>query len=130
MTKFLSTFIAAGMSRYRAFADSGAWVLVILGVVLFSLRTPFSSGGFVNLPEVATVLQGLGLVFTFAGLSIMVSILMFPQISIGVLWRQVIQENVAAAIALVGILLFNGMLILACVTWATQALSLVGMRGA
>lgn len=121
----LGDFLQVGVNRYRAFLDSGAWILLILGVVLFSLRTPFASGGFVNLPELATVLQGLGLVFSFAGLSIMVSILMFPQVSVGELWRGVTErESVASAIALVGVLLFNGVLILGCVTWAAQALSL------
>lgn len=122
-------------NRAKAFGDSGAWLLIIVGMVLFIARMPFAPGGWLNLPVAVTVFQTAGLMFTIAGLQIMISRLVWPGISVSRLAAQVVgdvppqsaldgpaRSPLAAAVMLAGLFVYNGVTTIAFVTWLASAM--------
>lgn len=113
--------------RAKAFGDSGAWLLIIVGLLLFVARVPFAPGGWINLPVAVTVFQTAGLMFTIAGLQIMISRLVWPGISVSRLAAAVVdpqgnQSPLAAAVMLAGLFIYNGVTTIAFVTWLASAM--------
>lgn len=112
-------------NRAKAFGDTGAWLLILVGVLLFASRLTFTPTGFVNLPVVVTILQTAGLMFAIAGLQIMISRLVWPGISVTKLITQAgdgAGDSVAAALVLAGLFLYNGLTTVAFVLWLSSAL--------
>lgn len=114
-------------NRAKAFGDSGAWLCIIVGLLLFVSRIPFAPGGFINLPVAVTVFQTAGLMFTIAGLQIMVSRLVWPTISVSGLIAIVVtpegdQSPLSAALILAGLFIYNGVTTIAFVTWLASAM--------
>lgn len=110
-------------TRVRALFNTGAWLLIFLGLLAFSVNIPLQSFGWVNLPVAATVFQTAGLVFMLCGFAIQASIIVWPQLNAGDLYRKVITENSnAAGLVLLGLLVFNAMVILAFTLWLSGAL--------
>lgn len=109
----------------RAFAllDSGAWLLIALGLLMFAARIPLTTMGFVNLPVAMTVLQTAGLMFTIAGIQVMISMLVWPSLKFGELCTQAIREkSVASALIILGLMVFNGLATVAFVLWLASAM--------
>jgi hypothetical protein len=109
-----------------AFFSPLAWVLIIVGSMLLSSRLPTSSG-WINLPELVTVLQLAGGIFVLCGFGMISSQVFWPQVSTGELMMQVRSGNTAAAVVLAGLKVFNGMALIAFAVWL--ALTVTGLAG-
>lgn len=105
--------------RLRAIFNLDAWVLIVIGLVLFGARTPLqASAAGINLPLLATVLQLSGFMFCMAGLQVLLSLLVWPQISVGELLQHAVQQgDFAAGVILLGLFIYNGLCMLAFVLW-------------
>lgn len=114
----MKTFFA----RLRAIGDSGAWLLIVMGMLLFSLRVEFAPGGWVNLPVMFTVIQAAGLIFAIAGLQLIASMLFWPGVRVGPLMDEVHKGSVAAGVSILGLFIFNGLGIIATVMWVSASL--------
>jgi len=98
------------ISRFSALLDKSAWLLI----------APFILALFwVDKAMALTLLQWLIFAPVMAGVAIIVSRIVFPQINLSLLVEQVVKEqNRAAGILAGALLLFVALLILALVTWA------------
>lgn len=112
ITKFLKVF--------APLFDLYAWLMLLVGSVLFSARIPLPTESYVNLPVLETLLQITGGLFVICGFSLIVSRL-FWRIKYDVLQVQVLQGNVAAGILLAGLKIFNGLVVLGCAVWLALA---------
>lgn len=110
------------LTRIRAIGDSGAWLLIALGLLLFSLRVEFAPGGWVNLPVMFTVIQAAGLIFAIAGLQLIASMLFWPGVRVGPLMDAVHKGSISAGMAILGLFVFNGLGIVATVMWVSASL--------
>lgn len=117
--KFLETHF---FTRLKALINSGAWLLIVIGLLLFSMNIPLSNTGWINWPVAATVFQTGGLVFMLCGFTIIASIVVWPQIKVGDLLVLIRDGNVAAALVVLGLLIFDGLIIIAFVLWLAGAL--------
>ena len=108
--------------RYKPFINLSAWILIFVGLILFSLRVQFQPGGWINLPIAFTVFQTAGLMFALFGLQLMASLSLWPDINVRMLMLDVLKGNVAAGLVLLGLLLFNGISLVAIALWLTSAL--------
>lgn len=119
--------------RLNALRDSGAWTLIVLGLILFLIRIPMPSGWLINLPLAVTVIQTAGLVFAIAGLQILVSKLVWPGISVSTLVNTVQSEDstssTASGLTLLGLLIYNGLTTIAIVIWLLYSLGLNTVGG-
>lgn len=117
--------------RLRALKDPGAWTLITVGLILFLLRVPMPSTWFVNLPLAVTIVQTAGLVFTIAGLQILVSKLVWPNISVGRLIQAVqgSDDPISSGIVMFGLLVYNGLTTIAVVIWLLYSLGLSAPAG-
>lgn len=123
----LKTDLSNFLTRAKAFGDSGAWLCILVGLLLFCARLPFTAGGLINLPVAVTVFQTAGLMFAIAGLQIMISRLVWPGISVGLLLKAVYTgdgtpPSTPAALILFGLFIYNGLTTVAFVLWLTTAL--------
>ena len=110
----------------KPFWNPSAWVMIVLGAILFMLRVQFAPEGWVNLPELATLIELVGGLFIITGFQVMVSMLFWPDVSLASLLVEVRSGNVAAAVVVLGLKVFNGLSIIAFAIWL--ALSLNGAR--
>lgn len=115
MAKFLA-------SRIRVFFTPSAWGLVLLGMLMFCINLPLPQTSFVNFPVAATVFQTAGLMFMVFGFEMFASMFMWPDISLQKLIDEVYLGSVAAALVILGLLIFNGMVAIAFVLWLAPAL--------
>ncbi len=111
-----------GRIRAKALANSGAWLLILIGLVLFSINIPMESLGWVNLPVALTIFQTAGAVFMLCGFSMIASMVIWPQLNASQLLAQAMSGNVAAGLIILGLLLFNAIVILAFALWLSGAL--------
>jgi len=108
-----------------AFAHPEAWILIILGMTMFSIHTPLADTALVNFPYAATVFQTAGLMFSVFGFQIMASLFMWPTLSFPALLRAIGEDkNVAAGLAVMGLLVFNGLCMIAFTVWLSGTLSM------
>jgi hypothetical protein len=117
--------------RLKALKDAGAWTLITVGLVLFLLRFPLPNTWIINLPLAITIMQTAGLVFTIAGLQILVSKLVWPNISVSSL-IQTIQggnDSIASSLLMLGLLIYNGLTTIAVVIWLLYSLGLTAPVG-
>lgn len=118
------------LPRLRALKDPGAWTLITVGLILFLLRLPMPNTWFVNLPLAVTIMQTAGLIFTIAGLQILVSKLVWPNISVAKLVQKANEENsVASSLILFGLFVYNGLTTIAIVVWLLYSLGLSPRSG-
>lgn len=115
--------------RLDALKDPGAWTLITVGMVLFLLRVPMPNNWVVNLPLAITIMQTAGLIFTIAGIQILVSKLVWPDISVAVLVDDVQDKNTAAGLTLLGLFVYNGLTTIALVIWLLYSLGLSSTSG-
>lgn len=96
--------------RLRALADKSAWLLIAPAVALLWL---------IDAAMARTLLQWSLYALVLAGLAIVISRVVFPQINLGQMVREAVDENNTAAGLIVGaIVLFVGMVMLALVIWS------------
>ncbi len=106
MFKFLSSLF----SRFRVLGDKSAWVLIVPVVIGLFLIDP---------AMVKTLLQWTLFAPALAGIAIIVSRVVFPQINLGDLVEAVTKENSRPAAIVVGaLILFVGIVFLALILWA------------
>jgi hypothetical protein len=116
--------------RLRALQDPAAWTLITVGLVLFLLRIPMPNTWIINLPLAITIMQTAGLIFTIAGLQILVSKLVWSSISVSKLISDIQENNsIASAITLMGLLVYNGVTTIAMVLWLLYSLGLSAPSG-
>lgn len=120
--------------RLNALYDPGAWTLIAVGLILFLIRIPMPGTWFINLPMAVTIIQTAGLVFTIAGLQILVSRLVWPGISVSRLIDAVQSDSgpssTASGLTLLGLLIYNGLTTIAIVIWLLYSLGLASAIGA
>lgn len=117
--------------RLRALTDAGAWTLITVGLILFLLRIPMPKTWFINLPLAITIVQTAGLVFTIAGLQILVSKLVWSNISVARLIQNVQTGGnpTASSLVMLGLLVYNGLTTIAVVIWLLYSLGLNAAGG-
>lgn len=108
--------------RLTALFNSGAWLLIVIGLALFTLRIPMPAEGFVNWPVAATVFQTAGLMNMLFGFQVGASMIIWPQVDLGELIRQAMAGNRAAGHVVLGLMIFNGLCMIAFTIWLTGAL--------
>lgn len=105
MLQFISSFL----KRFKVLGDKSALFLIVPAVVALF---------FIDGPMVKTLIQWLVFTPVIAGVAIMVSRVVFPQIDLTRLIRETHDGNKASAIVAGSLLLFVGILVYALVTWA------------
>lgn len=105
MPKFLKSFFA----RFRVLGDKSALFLIL----------PFVAAlFFIDTPMLKTLIQWLIFAPIIAGVAVMVSRVVFPQIDLTQLVKEAHEGNKASAIVAGSLFLFVGMLVFSLVTWA------------
>jgi vacuolar-type H+-ATPase subunit I/STV1 len=103
--------------RMKAFFDPSAWVLIVVGGILLTLRIPVSPDGPVNLPQFITTITLCGGILLIAGFALVVTRLFWSGTSIKDLKDAVSKGNVAAGIELAGLKIFSGLVIIGFAIW-------------
>jgi hypothetical protein len=107
----------------KPFWNPSAWIMIVFGALLFMLRLQFSPDGFINLPVLATLVELVGGLFIITGFQVMVSMLFWPDVLVGELLIKVTDGNVAAAIVLCGLKVFNGLSVIGFAIWLALAMN-------
>jgi hypothetical protein len=105
-----------------AFLHTDAWIMVALGLIMFSSRIPLPGDMWLNLPHAATVIQTAGLMFAIWGFQIMGSIFMWPTFKVGPILDKACAGELSASILIFGLLVFNGLSTVAFTIWLGGAL--------
>lgn len=95
--------------RTKALADKSAWMLMIPSIVALC---------FIDVSMLKTLLQWLAFAPVLAGVAVIVSRVVFPQIHLTDLVDQTSQGNRAAAILASSLVLFVALVVIALVMWA------------
>ena len=103
--------------------NPAAWAMLIIGCALFVLRVPLANSAFLNLPELATLIELVGGLFIITGFQVMVSMLFWPNTAVDSLMSQVTMDNVAAAVVLLGLKIFNGLCVIGFAIWLALSLN-------
>jgi hypothetical protein len=99
-----------GKGRTRAFLDTSAWLLIAPVIVVIYLIDPAMA---------KTLWQWSIIALAFAGLSIIISRVVFPHIRLTTLVESAQEDkNVASAIVAAAIILFVAVVMLSVVLWA------------
>lgn len=102
--------IASRFRRFRAMFDKSAWLLIAPALVIIFL---------IDASLGRTLLTWSAFGVAIAGVSVIISRIIFPQIDLSALVRQVSdRQNTAAGIVVAAIILFVGLVMLALVMWA------------
>jgi hypothetical protein len=116
MFKALKVFI-------RPLYNPSAWAMIVIGSLLFMARIPLQPSGFINLPELATLIELVGGLFIITGFQVMVSMLFWPGTAVTGLLLLVKEGNEAAAIVVCGLKIFNGLSIVGFAIWLALSLN-------
>lgn len=95
--------------QLKALTDKNGWLLIVIGL---------AAVGFSDLKMMLTLLQWAVFALVIAGLVIMVSRITFPQIRLTDLMERVKAGELPAALVVLGLLLFCGLLFIGTVLWA------------
>lgn len=95
--------------RTKALADKSAWMLMIPSIVALC---------FIDLSMLKTLLQWLVFAPVLAGVAVIVSRIVFPQIHLSSLVEQTEKGNTAAGILASALVLFVALIVLVLVMWA------------
>jgi hypothetical protein len=107
----------------RPLWNPAAWFMIVLGSILFMARIQFSEDGWINLPELATLIELVGGLFIITGFQIMVSMLFWPDTNVQALLGWVQRGNQAAALVILGIKVFNGLSVIGFAIWLALSLN-------
>lgn len=102
-------FISSFLKRFKVLGDKSALVLIVPAVVALF---------FIDDAMMKTLVQWLIFAPIIAGVAIMVSRIVFPQIDLTRLIKETHEGNKASAIVAGSLLMFVGLLVYALVTWA------------
>jgi hypothetical protein len=105
MNKFLTRL----KKRLAPLGDLTAWVMILLSLVPLAL---------VDLAMVATLIQWTAYAFALAGVSVVVSRIVFPQIYLTEWIDRAKEGSLSAALVVLGITIFLGTVIMSMVLWA------------
>jgi hypothetical protein len=108
-------------NRLRALISFEAWFLIVLGLVMFTVRTPMPPVNFINLAVAVTAFQTAGLMFMLCGFQVMISMLVWPDINLSKLLEKADAGNLGSSIAMAGLFLYNGLSLVASVLWLSYA---------
>jgi uncharacterized membrane protein YjfL (UPF0719 family) len=97
------------MWKFKALLDAHAWLLMLPALLVLAL---------IDWPMVKTMLEWSLFGVVLVGAAIIISRLVFPQIDIAELMRQVRMTNTAAGLVVAGLLIFFGLLVLALAGWS------------
>jgi uncharacterized membrane protein YjfL (UPF0719 family) len=95
--------------RTKALADKSAWMLMIPSIIALC---------FIDMSMLKTLLQWLVFAPVLAGVAVIVSRIVFPQIHLSTLVEQTEEGNTAAGILASALVLFVALIVLALVMWA------------
>lgn len=95
--------------RTKALADKSAWMLMIPSIVALC---------FIDMSMLKTLLQWLVFAPVLAGVAVIVSRIVFPQIHLSTLVEETEKGNTAAGILAAALVLFVALIVLALVMWA------------
>lgn len=95
--------------RTKALVDKSAWLLILPSVVALF---------FIDLSMLKTLLQWLVFAPVLAGVAVIVSRIVFPQIHLTDLVEQTQKGNVAASILASALVMFVAVVVVALVMWA------------
>ena len=95
--------------RTKALADKSAWLLILPSVAALF---------FIDLSMLKTLIQWLVFAPVLAGVAVIVSRIVFPQINLTELVRSTEEGNTAAAVLASALVLFVALVVLALVMWA------------
>lgn len=99
---------APRQSRFLSLFDSTAWLLMLpAGLALY----------YIDSAMMATVVQWLLVAPLLAGITVIVTRVIFPQVSIAWLVAQVEERNVAAGMLAAALVIFVGLVFLGMVIW-------------
>lgn len=107
----------------RPLWNPAAWAMIVIGAMLFMLRVQLAPGGWLNLPELATLIELVGGMFIITGFQVMVSMLMWPTASMDFLLGLVHRGNSAAAIVVAGLKIFNGLCVIGFAIWLAWSIN-------
>lgn len=102
-------FFSSLLKRFKVLGDKSALFLILPCVAALF---------FIDPAMVKTLIQWLVFAPIIAGVAIMVSRVVFPQINLTELVKEVQLENKAAAILAGALVIFVGILVFSLVTWA------------
>jgi hypothetical protein len=111
LNQLVPSFLSELRLRLAALLDKSAWLLILPALAL--LLWAYS-------PAVATLLQWALYVPLFAGISIIVSLLVFPQVKVQELYDAALIGNLSAALVLVALMSFYLVLLLTLLSWVRQ----------
>jgi len=97
--------------------DKNAWLLILFGSLLFGARIPLPADSFINLPFLETAIQICGGMLILSGVALISGRLFWREASTTSLYAMVEQGNVAAAVVLAGLKVFNGLAIIGFAIW-------------
>ena len=118
---FLKLLLTNTWRVMKPLLDTYAWIMIIIGTLLFTARVPLPPNDLVNLPVLVTLLQITGGIFIISGFSLVVTRLFWYKVSYDVLQQSVLRGNVAAGLTLMGLKIFAGMTVIACALWLALA---------
>jgi len=95
--------------QIKALADKNGWLLIIIGL---------AAVGFSDIKMTMTLLQWAVFSLVIAGLVIVISRITFPQIKLSELMERVKSGDQPAALVVLGLLLFCGLLFVGTAMWA------------
>ncbi len=96
------------MQKLKALFDAHAWLLILPALLALAL---------IDWAMVRTMLEWSLFGVVLVGMAIIISRLVFPQIDVAELMRQVRMTNTAAGLVVCGLLIFFGLLVLALAGW-------------
>lgn len=105
----------------KAFFNPSAWVLVLMGLIMFSSRIPVPADGWINMPFVVSLVQTMGLMFTLFGFQTMASLFIWPHLKFGEMVILAKGGNAACGMIVMGLLIFNGLCMVAFTLWTSSA---------
>ena len=117
----LKSFFSSAL--FRAIFDKSALTLIFIGGLLFAGHVPLDDGAYVNLPFLETAIQTCGGMLILSGFALISGRLFWPDTLTKDLMLQVNAGNIAAAIVLAGLKIFNGLSIIGFAIWFALAFS-------
>ena len=97
--------------RVRALVDRSAWLLIVMGALIL---------GATDYRLLMTLVQWTAFALVLAGVSIVVSRVVFPSVNLGELIERMRSGELPAAVVAAALLVFVGMLFNGIVQWATK----------
>lgn len=99
----------AQFNRTKALADKSAWLLILPSLIILYFTDP---------AMLKTLIQWMAFAPVLAGVAVIVSRVVFPQIHLTTLAREAIKGNTAAGLLASAIVVFVAIVVLALVMWA------------